>query len=84
MVEYYVIIGHAAKAILKMKQKFSQLHLNVDIMEIKEAPILDADGNKVNEVYILDCFSSFDDYATLRMAHKWTVTNHDNKISLIA
>ena len=84
MVEFYVIINHTTTAIHNMRKIFEQLHLNIEVLELREAPILDKDGNEKKMVFVLDCFGSFDYYVRLRVSHDWQEVKYENKISLIA
>ena len=53
MVEFYVIINHTTTAIHNMRKIFEQLHLNIEVLELREAPILDKDGNEKKMVFVL-------------------------------
>lgn len=85
MVEFNLIVDHSEEALAAVKTVFNLLGLKIDILELREAPIINStDNKKVKDIYVIDCWSSFDDYVKLLVSGKWTVLNYEDRVTLIA
>lgn len=85
MVEFNIITNHTEEALRNMKKVFALHGLNIDILELREAPILNTrTGEKVRDIYVLNCFSRFDDYVRLTDIHGWKIINCEDRITLVA
>lgn len=85
MVEFNLIVDHSEESLAAVNTVFNLLGLKIDILELREAPIINStDNKKVKDVYVLDCWGSFDDYVKLLVSGKWTVLNYEDRVTLIA
>jgi len=85
MVEFNLIVDHSEEALAAVKTVFTLIGLKIDILELREAPIINnTDRKKVKDVYVIDCWSTFDDYVKLLTSGKWTVISYEDRVTLIA
>ena len=85
MVEFNLIVDHSEESLAAVKTVFNLLGLKIDILELREAPIInDTNHKKVKDIYVIDCWSTFDDYVKLLVSGKWTVINYEDRVTLIA